>query len=75
MSGRFYALCLVGMLGSLFVGYCIYFDKKRRSAPDYKKKVLASERQGCSGCDSGARGSHIRVAGRSVCDRDQNGIK
>lgn len=43
MSGRFYALCLVGMVGSLFVGYCVYFDKKRRSAPDYKKKVLASE--------------------------------
>lgn len=43
MSGRFYALCLAGMLGSLFVGYCIYFDRKRRSDPDYKKKVLASE--------------------------------
>lgn len=44
MSGRFYALCLAGMLGSLFVGYCIYFDRKRRSDPDYKKKVLASEK-------------------------------
>ena len=43
MGGRFYALCLAGMLGSLFVGYCIYFDRKRRSDPDYKKKVLASE--------------------------------
>ena len=22
-----------------FVGYCIYFDHKRRSAPDFKKKL------------------------------------
>ena len=26
---------------SLFVGYCFYFDYKRRSAPDYKAKILA----------------------------------
>ena len=36
-------LCVVGLLGSLFVGYCVYFDKKRRSDPDYKKKVVASK--------------------------------
>ena len=40
MSGRFLAVCAVGMAGSLFLGYCVYFDKKRRSDPDYKKKVL-----------------------------------
>lgn len=28
-----------GVLGSLFVGYCIYFDHKRRVDPEYKKKV------------------------------------
>lgn len=28
-----------GVLGSLFVGYCIYFDQKRRADPEYKKKV------------------------------------
>lgn len=27
-----------GLAGTLFIGYCIYFDKKRRSEPDYKKK-------------------------------------
>ena len=48
MSGRFYALCLAGLVGSLFVGYCIYFDRKRRSDPDYKKKVLTSESIHCS---------------------------
>ncbi|XP_064403428.1 mitochondrial import receptor subunit TOM20 homolog B-like [Halichondria panicea] len=41
MSARFYTLCTVGLVGSLFVGYCVYFDRKRRSDPDYKKKVLA----------------------------------
>ena len=43
MSGRFLALCALGLAGSLFVGYCVYFDSKRRSDPDYKKKVLARE--------------------------------
>lgn len=43
MTGKFAAVCLAGLLGSLFVGYCIYFDRKRRSDPNYKKKVLASE--------------------------------
>lgn len=29
----------VGVAASLFVGYCFYFDHKRRNAPDYKKKL------------------------------------
>lgn len=32
-----------GVAGTLFLGYCIYFDKKRRSDPDYKKKVRESK--------------------------------
>ena len=24
-----------------FAGYCVYFDHKRRSAPDYREKVMA----------------------------------
>ena len=43
MSGRFVALCALGLAGSLFLGYCVYFDRKRRMDPDYKKKVLARE--------------------------------
>lgn len=31
--------CFTGVAGTLFLGYCIYFDKKRRSDPEYKKKV------------------------------------
>ena len=38
---KIYALCAAGICGSLFIGYCVYFDKKRRSDPDYKKKVIA----------------------------------
>ena len=52
MSGRFLALCALGLLGSLFVGYCVYFDRKRRSEPDYKKKVVARE-SGVGGRDRG----------------------
>ena len=46
MSGKFVTLCVMGLLGSLFVGYCVYYDRKRRSDPDYKKKVVASKCHG-----------------------------
>lgn len=29
----------VGVAGALFLGYCIYFDHKRRGAKDFKKKL------------------------------------
>jgi import receptor subunit TOM20 len=28
-----------GVAGALFLGYCFYFDHKRRHAPDFKKKL------------------------------------
>ncbi|KAG4073955.1 hypothetical protein HA402_014160 [Bradysia odoriphaga] len=34
-----------GVAGTLFLGYCIYFDKKRRSDPDYKKKIRERRRR------------------------------
>ncbi|XP_034106114.1 mitochondrial import receptor subunit TOM20 homolog [Drosophila sulfurigaster albostrigata] len=34
-----------GLAGTLFIGYCIYFDKKRRNDPDYKKKVRERRRR------------------------------
>lgn len=37
-------LALAGLCGTAFVGYCIYFDKKRRSHPDFKKKLLEKRR-------------------------------
>ncbi|KAM5163099.1 mitochondrial import receptor subunit TOM20 homolog [Mantella aurantiaca] len=45
-----------GVCGALFLGYCIYFDRKRRNDPDFKnrlrekrkKQKLAKERAGQS---------------------------
>ncbi|XP_055704611.1 mitochondrial import receptor subunit TOM20 homolog [Phlebotomus papatasi] len=34
-----------GVAGTLFLGYCIYFDHKRRSDPDYKKKIRDRRRK------------------------------
>uniref|UniRef100_A0A8D8F1Z3 Mitochondrial import receptor subunit TOM20 homolog n=1 Tax=Culex pipiens TaxID=7175 RepID=A0A8D8F1Z3_CULPI len=31
-----------GVAGTLFLGYCIYFDHKRRKDPDFKKKLRES---------------------------------
>lgn len=28
-----------GVAGTLFIGYCIYFDQKRIKDPEYKRKV------------------------------------
>ncbi|XP_024080573.1 mitochondrial import receptor subunit TOM20 homolog isoform X1 [Cimex lectularius] len=28
-----------GIFGTLFVGYCVYFDRQRRSDPNFKKKL------------------------------------
>ena len=33
---------LAGVAGTLFLGYCIYFDRKRRSDPEFKKKLRES---------------------------------
>ncbi|KAM9365876.1 translocase of outer mitochondrial membrane 20 [Pholidichthys leucotaenia] len=38
MSGRTSAV-VAGVCGALFIVYCIYFDRKRRSDPDFKKKL------------------------------------
>ncbi|EDW23859.1 GL23695 [Drosophila persimilis] len=32
-------LMALGTAGALFIGYCFYFDRKRTTAPDYKKRV------------------------------------
>ena len=34
---------IVGGLGVAFLGYCVYFDHKRRSHPDFKKRVIESK--------------------------------
>ncbi|OWK63116.1 Mitochondrial import receptor subunit TOM20 [Lonchura striata] len=55
MVGRTSAIA-AGLCGALFIGYCIYFDRKRRSDPNFKnrlrerrkKQKLAKERAGLS---------------------------
>ncbi|XP_059622375.1 mitochondrial import receptor subunit TOM20 homolog [Phlebotomus argentipes] len=34
-----------GVAGTLFLGYCIYFDHKRRTDPEYKRKVRERRRK------------------------------
>ncbi|CAF5000165.1 unnamed protein product, partial [Rotaria socialis] len=36
---------LVAAVGVSFVGYCVYFDRKRRSAPDFHEKLKAKRLQ------------------------------
>lgn len=32
-----------GICGTIFLGYCIYFDRQRRSDPNFKKKLKERE--------------------------------
>ncbi|KAL6101622.1 tomm20 [Pungitius sinensis] len=43
MSGQTSAV-VVGACGALFVAYCIYFDRKRRSDPLFKEKLRERRR-------------------------------
>ncbi|XP_057386411.1 mitochondrial import receptor subunit TOM20 homolog isoform X3 [Balaenoptera acutorostrata] len=38
MVGRNSAIA-AGVCGALFIGYCIYFDRKRRSDPNFKNRL------------------------------------
>uniref|UniRef100_A0AAX7V6I3 Translocase of outer mitochondrial membrane 20 n=1 Tax=Astatotilapia calliptera TaxID=8154 RepID=A0AAX7V6I3_ASTCA len=38
MGGRTSAIA-AGVCGALFVGYCIYFDRKRRNDPNFKNRL------------------------------------
>lgn len=42
-SGRTLGLC-AGLGAAAFLGYCLYFDRTRRSAPDFKKKLREKRR-------------------------------
>ncbi|XP_069001136.1 translocase of outer mitochondrial membrane 20 [Embiotoca jacksoni] len=44
LSGRTSAI-LVGLSGALFVAYCVYFDRKRRSDPRFKEKLRERRRK------------------------------
>uniref|UniRef100_A0A667XJC9 Translocase of outer mitochondrial membrane 20b n=1 Tax=Myripristis murdjan TaxID=586833 RepID=A0A667XJC9_9TELE len=42
MGGRSSTIA-AGVCGALFVGYCIYFDRKRRSDPNFKNRLRERE--------------------------------
>uniref|UniRef100_A0A8C7G8C5 Translocase of outer mitochondrial membrane 20b n=1 Tax=Oncorhynchus kisutch TaxID=8019 RepID=A0A8C7G8C5_ONCKI len=48
MMGGKSSTIAAGVCGALFVGYCIYFDKKRRSDPNFKNRLR--ERECCPLC-------------------------
>lgn len=39
MNSRLIISVAVSAIGTAFVGYCIYFDRKRRSDPQFKEKL------------------------------------
>uniref|UniRef100_A0A3B4AD87 Translocase of outer mitochondrial membrane 20 n=2 Tax=Periophthalmus magnuspinnatus TaxID=409849 RepID=A0A3B4AD87_9GOBI len=43
-SGRTSAIA-AGLCGALFVGYCIYFDRKRRSDPSFRSRLRERRKQ------------------------------
>ena len=42
MGGRSSALA-AGLCGALFLGYCVYFDRKRRSDPEFRNRLRERE--------------------------------
>ena len=46
MVGRNSAIA-AGVCGALFIGYCIYFDRKRRSDPNFKNRLREREWAPC----------------------------
>ena len=43
MLSRNVGVAIAGGLGIAFLGYCVYFDRKRRNDPDFKKKLIESK--------------------------------
>nr|CAI5822207.1 unnamed protein product [Callosobruchus analis]CAI5836370.1 unnamed protein product [Callosobruchus analis] len=44
-----------GVSATLFIGYCIYFDKQRHNDPDFKKKLRQRRRANKAAASSGKR--------------------
>jgi len=45
-----------GIFGTIFVGYCVYFDRQRRSDPDFKHK-LRERRKAKKACKTNKSGT------------------
>lgn len=44
-----------GIFGTLFVGYCVYFDQQRRKDPNFKKKLRERRKANKLKCQSKAQ--------------------
>ncbi|XP_027229898.1 mitochondrial import receptor subunit TOM20 homolog [Penaeus vannamei] len=44
-----------GVAGALFLGYCIYFDQRRRSDPEFKKKLRERRRKTAKSSAAGGK--------------------
>lgn len=47
---------VLGLSTALFLGYCVYFDRKRRSSPDFRKRLYERRRRLRSGTTSSPMG-------------------
>lgn len=66
MVGRNSAIA-AGVCGALFIGYCIYFDRKRRSDPNFKNRLREREwAPRVSLCPSGLRAPEGSRASRAA---------
>ncbi|KRX61795.1 Mitochondrial import receptor subunit TOM20 -like protein B, partial [Trichinella sp. T9] len=45
LGGKIILWGVSGLAGALFVAYCIYFDRKRRQDPQYKKKIAEKRKK------------------------------
>ncbi|KRZ24360.1 Mitochondrial import receptor subunit TOM20 -like protein B [Trichinella pseudospiralis] len=45
LAGKIILWGFSGLAGALFVAYCIYFDRKRRQDPQYKKKIAEKRKK------------------------------
>lgn len=58
-----------GVAGTLFIGYSIYFDRKRRSDPEYKRKVRERRRRQRKIGNSGSRTEIPNLADHEAVQR------
>lgn len=59
MSSRLIAGIVAGICGTFFLGYCVYFDRKRRSDPMFKQKLLESKLLKLMYCMSYVKGNTV----------------
>ena len=57
MNNTSKTVIIAATAGVAFLGYCVYFDHKRRSAPDFKKKLKEKRNQSSTSAAAGKKGT------------------